>query len=255
MQVAIVQPHIIWQDIERNLANYKKHIEKLGPSNDLILLPEMCTTGFSMNCEDLAEPMHGLTHEFFISCTQKYNCTIAGSIIVRDEGNYYNRLLWITPDGTTKYYDKRHLFSMGFEDKNYVPGQQQLYVSTCGFKIMPLICYDLRFPVWSRNKAHYDLLIYVANWPAARQQAWEVLLQARAIENQCFVIGVNRVGEDGNNVNYIGGSMVVNARGEVEHKLSDKEEVLEISLNKDELIGFRNKFPVLNDADDFTIHL
>jgi omega-amidase len=254
MKIVLFQPDIHWQDIERNLAKYQKLFDRYGHKNDLIILPEMFTTGFSMNCQELAEPMNGLTHQFLISSAKKYNCTITGSIIITEGQRCYNRLLWVGPNEATFIYDKRHLFSMGFEDKNYTPGNARLVINKNHVKWLPLICYDLRFPVWSRNKEHYDALIYVSNWPGVRQDTWDILLKARAIENQCYVFGVNRVGKDGNGVEYIGGSQMIDARGNVLGKLANEEGVLEVEMDMDDLHAFRKKFRVLNDADQFSIH-
>jgi len=253
MQIALVQSNIIWQDAERNLGHYKTIFEHYGDINDLIVLPEMFTTGFSMQCHELAEPMNGMTHKFLVASAKKYRCAITGSLIIQEGNYYFNRLLWIQPNGQTVWYDKKHLFSMGFEDKNYQAGNERVIVEYNSRKICPLICYDLRFPVWGRNNIGYDMLLYVANWPADRQHAWDVLLKARAIENQCYVVGVNRVGKDGNGIEYSGGSVLIDAWGNEVAKLENQEAVLEVELDFASQDDFRRKFPVLKDADSFEL--
>jgi len=198
ISVSIIQSDIIWEDRLSNLENYQNKINQIE-STDLIVLPEMFTTGFSMNPKDISETMSGETIQWMKANASKMNSAICGSIIIEEDDKYFNRFIWVNPDGSIHHYDKKHLFSFAGEDKNYTSGNNKLIIEYKGWKICPLICYDLRFPVWSRNSEGYDLLIYVANWPDKRKLAWKTLLTARAIENQCYVIGVNRVGKDTKN--------------------------------------------------------
>jgi omega-amidase len=206
-----------------------------------------------MKTADLAETMNGRTHQIMTDTAIERKCSVGGSIIIKEDNKYFNRFILVDAAGNTHTYDKRHLFTMGMEDKYYAAGNKQTLVSVNGIQLMPLICYDLRFPVWSRNKHNYDVLIYVANWPKVRQYVWETLLKARAIENQCYVIGVNRTGKDGNNIEYLGGSRIVNARGHVVGNLTSEEDVLNYTLDLEDLYAFRKKFPVLPDADNFKL--
>ena len=198
INVTLIQSDIIWEDKVSNLKNYQNKISQIE-STDLIVLPEMFTTGFSMNPKDISETMSGETIQWMKSNASKMNSAICGSIIIEEDDKYFNRFIWVNPDGSICQYDKKHLFSFAGEDKNYTAGNEKIIIEYKGWKICPLVCYDLRFPVWSRNSEDYDLLIYVANWPTKRKLAWKSLLVARAIENQCYVIGVNRVGKDENN--------------------------------------------------------
>jgi len=254
--VTVIQSNLIWEDVDQNLEHLQSQINLISQPTDLIILPEMFTTGFTMNPELYAENIVGKGWSWMKKNAIEKSVAIVGSISVKEKGQYYNRLFWFFPDGTYQFYNKRHLFSMGNEPNHYVSGNSKIIIEYKGWRILPLVCYDLRFPVWSRNikNAPYDILIYVANWPAARSYPWKQLLIARAIENQCFVVGVNRVGEDVNKINYSGDSLVINARGEIMNEpISNEEKVETIQLNKIELIEFRNAFPVLNDGDDFTI--
>ena len=222
---------------------------------DLVILPEMFTTGFSMNSRKLAENMSGVSVRWMLDKAEYLNAVVVGSMIIKEGDGYYNRLLWVYPGRSLEWYDKRHLFRMGGENKFYEAGKQRLVVDYKGWRINPLICYDLRFPVWSRNRNDVDMLIYVANWPASRKQAWTILLKARAIENQVFVAGVNRVGRDGEGVIYQGDTQLINPRGDVitGFDLSyPGVTIAEVSL--EELTSFRKKFPVVDDADDFVIN-
>jgi predicted amidohydrolase len=209
-----------------------------------------------MNAENCAEEMNGETLHWLKERAKEKNCVITGSIIIHENGNFYNRLIWMRPDGTFEHYDKRHLFGLADEEKTYSPGTKKIIVEINGWKICPLICYDLRFPVWSRRtkKEDYDLLLYVANWPDRRVQAWRQLLIARAIENQCYVAGVNRIGNDGNAVHHSGYSAAIDFKGDQLSKTEPgKESVETISINKDSLLEFREKFPFAADADEFRI--
>ena len=198
LQIAIIQTDILWEDIEGNLKKFSKLISTIDQSVDLIVLPEMFSTGFSMRSNEMAESMDGKAVLWMKEMASSTNACITGSVIIKDMGKNYNRLIWATPNGEVSHYDKRHLFRMSKEQEHFSAGEKKLIVELKGWKICPLICYDLRFPVWARNKENYELLIYVANWPAPRKKVWETLLQARAIENISYVVGVNRIGEDGN---------------------------------------------------------
>lgn len=220
---------------------------------DVIVLPEMFNTGFSMESSKLAEPHDGPSVQWMKQQAELYNAAVVGSVITEQDSHYYNRLYWVFPDGTFKCYDKRHLFRMAQEHEHFTGGTERRIVEYKGWKICPLICYDLRFPVWSRNNVQFDVLVYVANWPAARTDAWSTLLKARAIENQCYVIGCNRVGEDGKGIGYAGASVIHDPKGvELTHQ-NGTEQVLTASINFGELADFRTKFPVDKDRDKFEI--
>jgi predicted amidohydrolase len=252
--ITLIQADLAWEDPATNLANFSKKIAAISDATDLIILPEMFSTGFSMRPEKLAEPMNGETVAWMKEMARKKKCVIAGSFICSENEKYFNRLVWMRSDGTYSVYDKKHLFSMGDENNHYSSGSKKIIEEIKGWKICPLICYDLRFPVWSRNKDKYDLLIYVANWPERRAHPWKTLLLARAIENQCYVVGVNRIGEDGNKIVHSGDSAVINYKGEIiSNILPDKEVIQTVSLNYAELEEFRKVFPVWKDADDFEL--
>lgn len=251
LKVTIIQPDIVWENPGENLTNYSTTIAAAGKT-DLVILPEMFTTGFSMNSENLYEMMDGPTVNW-MKDTAKFNKTaIIGSLIIKENGKIYNRAVWVFPDGSVSYYDKRHLFTMGQEHLHYSSGKEKLLVEYKGWRICPLICYDLRFPVWSRNTDSIDLLIYVANWPAVRSQVWKTLLLARAIENQVFCMGVNRTGIDGYGIKYSGDSAFIDAKGTAIF-MNDQPGFMTFEMNYQELHGFRKTFPVLNDRDKFTI--
>lgn len=252
LKVAILQPDPVWEDKTTNLALYDRMIGDLG-SPDLILLPEMFDTGFSMNVGQLAETMDGPVVSWMREKAALTGAVVAGSTIIRDGDAIYNRLVWAQPNGSLDFYDKRHLFSMGSEHLHYSPGTERKSFSCKGWKIRALVCYDLRFPVWSRNDDDYDLLVYLANWPSARHHVWKTLLVARALENQCWCIGVNRTGRDGMDLNYLGDSGVIDARGKAYWTGADQG-VLEYSLSLTDLHDFRRKFPVLRDRDSFTLN-
>jgi len=248
--LTLLQPDIFWEDINRNLDHLDGLLSRKTEASDLILLPEMFTTGFSMNVGSLAEAPGGKAFAWMQSKAAEHNSAVAGTLIFTENNKYYNRLFWINPDGEWFSYDKRHLFHMGGEDQCFEKGSGRLIVNFRGWRICPLICYDLRFPVWSRNNNAYDLLIYLANWPAARNHVWNILLRARAIENQCFVAGVNRVGRDGENIHYIGESCVVHPKGYLSTNVHEPvETLLNCSISLNELTDFRTKFPVLRDGD------
>ena len=250
MRITTIQYDIVWEDKVTNLKNLTSKINTI--QSDVIVLPEMFTTGFTMTPKPLAESMTGKTIQWMKEIALTKDLAICGSIIIREEDKYFNRFIWVNPDGTIYHYDKRHLFLN--EDVSYTPGDKKLIIEYKGWKICPLICYDLRFPVWSRNSEDYDILIYVANWPDKRKLAWRSLLVARAIENQCYVIGVNRVG-DGNGLVYSGGTSLINALGEVQYTNSHIEEVFTATLSKYDLDKIRTQLPFLEDKDNFSINL
>ncbi|MFN0274159.1 MAG: amidohydrolase [Chitinophagales bacterium] len=262
LKITIVQADLAWEEKEKNLSHFSELLKDVSET-DLIILPEMFSTGFSMNNKPLAENMWGTSIEWMQNISQEKNCVITGSLIIEDKNKYYNRLLWIQPDGEFEFYDKRHLFSLGEEHKHYSPGEMKIFPEIDSWKILPLICYDLRFPIWARQSSPftemgnhpYDVLIYVANWPEKRVYAWRQLLIARAIENQCYVVGVNRVGIDGNGFYHTGNSCVINAMGEILFEVEKEECVQTISLSKQDLIATRRKLPFLDDRDEFEIKL
>jgi omega-amidase len=265
LHISLVQTDIQWEDKSSNLDKLQKKIAGIPEKTELIVLPEMFSTGFSMNKELLAERLDGPTVEWMRKTSADNAAILTGSIIAKEENDggtqYYNRLIWMLPSGQFGFYDKRHLFAFGKEDQHFSPGKKRLISSVNGWRVNLQICYDLRFPVWLRQKRatgsgpvpEYDLLVLVANWPAARSLAWRTLLQARAIENQCFVIGVNRTGIDGNGLQYAGESMIVGPLGEIITILGSQEEIYSHSLDSDILIDVRSKFPFWRDADPFFI--
>ncbi|MFT2009118.1 amidohydrolase [Pontibacter sp. 13R65] len=252
--VTIVQTALHWQEATQNRQMFSEKLAAAAPKTDLIVLPEMFTTGFSMNAAQLAEEPAGETLTWLKEQAKKHNAVITGSIIVQHDQAFYNRLLWVHPDGSHQTYDKKHLFRMAKEHHTYTAGSEQLLVQLKGWNIRPLVCYDLRFPVWSRNVSNsYDLLLYVANWPEARQLAWSTLLQARAIENLAYTIGVNRVGSDGNGIPYSGDSAIIHPKGIKLLEASQQEGIFTLTLSKQELTDFREKFPAHLDADAFSL--
>ncbi len=290
LSVTLIQTDLYWENPTANLANLEEKIAQISTQTDLIILPEMFNTGFSMNAKSVAEPMNFTTFKWLRQQAKKANSVVTGSFIVKEGEQYFNRLIWMRPDGSYAKYDKRHLFRMGNEHLTFTGGTERIIVELKGWKICPLICYDLRFPVWSRQgrkekgieaqsevesnrtlsieaerRPHrsgtppasntYDLLIYVANWPSVRSQVWDILLQARAIENQSYCIGVNRVGNDGMGLNYSGNSAVIDFKGNQSFYQKDTEVIHSQTLKYQELVDFRTKFPAYLDADDFTIEL
>jgi omega-amidase len=265
IKVTIVQTTLAWEDIDTNLSAFSKKFEKVEPSStDLIVLPEMFNTGFTMNASAIAEPMNGKTMEWMAKTAAQKKSVITGSMVIKENKKFYNRLIWMRPDGTYEFYNKRHTFRMAEENKTYASGEKKLIVELEGWKICPLVCYDLRFPVWSRITADshqpiadsfsYDCLIYVANWPEKRIYAWRNLLIARAIENQAYVVGVNRIGKDGKDIEYPGYSAVVNPLGEyLNNAKPDAESIETGTLSYNELESYRKNFPVALDADKFDI--
>jgi len=253
MKIALNQTEIIWGNAFANRDNFEHKINTIAAAIDLIVLPEMFTTGFSMTPQTNAETMEGETVIWMKTTAKSKNCAITGSLIISENGKYYNRLLFVFPSGEIQKYDKRHLFSLSGEDEAYTAGTERLIIEYNGFKICPLICYDLRFPVFSRNTEQYDLLIYVANWPKPRTNAWDILLKARAVENMCFVIGVNRIGKDFNENDYIGHSQAIDFLGENVLEPTENEGVFMAKLNKKAMLETRRKLDFLSDQDSFSL--
>lgn len=253
MDLYLVQSELSWEDPSANLSHFTAILEKesLTPGS-IVILPEMFSTGFSTASKKLAEPMSGTAVNWMTGLASRLDITLTGSVIIEEDGNYYNRMIWANRD-KQNFYDKRHLFRMAGEHKYYSMGNKQVTFEQDGIKICPQICYDLRFPVWSRNTSGYDVLIYVANWPAARAEQWLALLRARAIENQAYVIGVNRIGTDGNNVAYQGDSIAFDYLGNTIAHLKDAAEVRKVTLDIPAMHSFRDSFPAHLDADNFQI--
>jgi predicted amidohydrolase len=252
LKVLLVQARLSWQDVDANLFHIEELLRKI-PAADVVVLPEMFSTGFSMNTR-LAESERGKSVTWMKKMAREKKGAVCGSVMIEEQGKFYNRLFWVDEKGELKRYDKRHLFSLSEEPKHFTAGKERLVVEYRGWKFCPLICYDLRFPVWSRNDTGYDVLIYVANWPEKRNLAWKTLLPARAVENQCYVVAVNRVGKDGNEIEHSGDSGVYDAmgyllRGAKQHE----EEVIEVRLRAAHLQEVRTKFPFLKDGDRFLI--
>lgn len=260
LRVTLIQSALHWESPSANLAMFEEKIWKIGQGTDVIVLPEMFTTGFSMNAGPLAEVMGLQTFKWMNQMAGQTGALILGSFIVKEEGKYFNRLLWMEPGGNHKLYDKRHLFRMARENEVYAAGDSRLVGTWKGWRICPLVCYDLRFPVWSRNawdkerkQMTYDALIYVANWPTARIGAWDTLLRARAIENLSYVVGVNRIGPDGLGVPYNGHSAVIDPKGVVDWEGGDKEQTATVILDAAHLAEFRDRFPAYLDGDTFRL--
>lgn len=266
LTITTIQSNLSWEDKAANLRMFEQKIADIPEKTEIVVLPEMFSTGFSMNPKALAEKISarpgsdgdGETVEWMKRISQENKIILTGSVIIEEEGNYYNRMIWMLPNGQYGYYDKRHLFAYAEEDKHYTAGNKRLIASVKGWKINLQVCYDLRFPVWARQQAsedgaEFDVLIYVANWPERRSHAWKTLLCARAIENQCYVIGVNRVGTDANDINYSGNSLVIDPLGQVLYHMADDEDVNTITLQKEMLEEVRTKFPFWKDADRFNI--
>ncbi|MXV16609.1 nitrilase family protein [Hufsiella ginkgonis] len=252
LKITTFQAYLFWENIDKNLQNLGLRLSWIREKTDLIVLPEMFSTGFSMNAEALAEEMGGKTMTWMQEQAEKYSCVVTGSLMIRENGKYYNRLIWMRPDGTYEKYDKRHLFGLGKEDDVYTPGKDKLFVELNGWRICPVICYDLRFPVWLRNTApEYDMLLVVANWPERRSGHWKALVPARAIENQAYVVAVNRIGHDGNEVYHSGDSMCIDPNGGTVYYKPNDEDLYTFSISKDEVTKWRRALPFLKDGDDF----
>ncbi|QIA08213.1 amidohydrolase [Draconibacterium halophilum] len=251
LKITIIQPDIIWENSEVNLEKYSEKLEDINET-DVIILPEMFTTGFSMQSEKLKEKMDGPAVKWMQHIASTKDAAVVGSLIIEEEGKIYNRALWVSPERKIETYDKRHLFSMGQEHLHYAAGKNRLIVEYKGWKFCPQICYDLRFPVFSRNLEDYDVVIYMANWPSPRHHVWENLLISRAIENQAYCFGINRVGTDGTGLKYLGDSAFISPKGRADF-MGAEEAVKTFEISYTELHEFRKKFPLLNDRDKFTI--
>ncbi|MDD3037538.1 amidohydrolase [Bacteroides sp.] len=255
IRISIIQTDIVWENKQENLRLLHEKLQSLRGTTEIVVLPEMFSTGFSMQSNILAEPVTGTTITTLKQWASIYQTAICGSYIAEDKGCFYNRAFFLTPEGKEHYYDKRHLFRMGQESEHFSAGNERLIIPYLGWNICLLVCYDLRFPVWSRNvNNEYDLLVYVANWPIPRRLAWDTLLRARALENQCYVCGTNRIGTDGYHLHYNGGSVVYSALGEEITSLPEGQEgITTAALNLTTLQRFREKFPVWKDADSFQL--
>ena len=254
MNISVIQSDTAWEDKSLNFRKLSALMTPVFNKTDIVVLPEMFNTGFSMNPGKLSELPDGETREWMMNIARKGNFGLCGSYIVKENANYYNRWVFVSPENKVWHYDKRHLFTMGGEDRLFTAGKLRLVFEFRGVKIAPYICYDLRFPVWSRNREGADLIIYSANWPVSRKNVWDILMKARAIENQCYVAGSNRIGTDGDGIEHCGDSMIISPKGEILSSAGkDKECIVSSEISLDDLSGFRKKFPVLNDADDFTL--
>ena len=267
LTITTIQSNIVWEDKDANLKLFEEKINAIEERTEVVVLPEMFSTGFTMQPQLFAETMDGETVDWMKNMAIDKKIIITGSIIIKEEDKFYNRLIWMLPNGDMGFYNKRHLFAYAGEDDHYAAGNKRLIASVKGWKINLQVCYDLRFPVWARQmlkydenaaeepelQTEYDVLVYVANWPERRIHAWKILLQARAIENQSFVIGVNRVGQDGHGIYHSGETMVVDPLGEILYEAAHKEEVRTITLDKDKLEEIRKRFPFWKDADHFMI--
>jgi predicted amidohydrolase len=253
MKIALIQTSLAWENPIENRSHLSQKINGFLEEVDLIVLPEMFTSGFTMNPKAVAENMQGDTIAWLQHLAKAKNCAITGSLVIEENGNFYNRLVFVFPDGEMQHYDKKHLFTLAGEDKVYAAGTDKLIVEYKGFKICPLICYDLRFPVFSRNAENYDLLLYVASWPKPRVNAWDILLKARAVENMCYTIGVNRIGKDKNNYDYVGHSQAVDFLGNYLLEPQETEGVFIVELEKKQLLETRKKLAFLDDKDKFEL--
>jgi predicted amidohydrolase len=274
LTVTIIQSNLHWENKEANLAMFEQKIRSSEDKMEIVVLPEMFNTAFSMKPERLAETMEGATLQWMKRISSEKKIILTGSFIVEEDGAYFNRLIWMLPSGDYGYYDKRHLFAFAGEDEHYTGGNKRLIASVKGWRINLQICYDLRFPLWARQSVplvplpdggfeksnpgndlqpEYDVLIYVANWPERRNHAWKTLLQARAIENQCYVVGVNRVGNDGNDIYYSGDSMIVDPMGKILYTSVHEEDIFTYTLTLQQLNEVRDRYPFLKDADPFII--
>jgi len=261
LTITTIQTALHWEDKQRNLSMLEEKINSIQERSEIIVLPEMFSTGFSMQPEQLAETMDGPAVNWMKQMAAAKRAIITGSLIIQENDHYYNRMIWMQPDGKYGVYDKRHLFAYAGEDQHYAPGNKRLIASVKGWKILLQVCYDLRFPVWARHnfaategQPEYDLLLYVANWPERRNHAWKTLLQARAIENQCFTVGVNRVGKDGKDIYHSGDSAVIDPMGEVLYTKAHEEDIHTITLSKTTVDEVRTKLPFWKDGDNFIIH-
>jgi predicted amidohydrolase len=253
MKVALIQSNLSWENPDENRENLTSKINQINENIDLIVLPEMFTTGFTMNPKPFAETMDGTTILWLKFLAKTKNCAITGSLIISENNNFYNRLVFIHPEGKIDFYDKKHLFTLAGENKIYTSGNQKIIIDYKGFKICPLICYDLRFPVFARNDVDYDLLIFVANWPITRINAWDILLKARAVENMCYTIAVNRIGLDNNNLEHSGHSQAIDFFGNYLIEPQKTAGVFITNLDKNKMLDARKKLDFLSDKDDFIL--
>jgi predicted amidohydrolase len=260
LKVTLIQTSLHWENIEENLRMFDEKINSIKERTEVVILPEMFSTGFSMAPERLAQTMDGSAVQWMKKKAAEKNVIIAGSLIIEEGGRYFNRLIWMQPNGVFGTYDKRHLFGYAGEHEHYQPGDKRLIAQVKGWKVCLNVCYDLRFPVWSRNAISpetdapaYDVLINVANWPERRSTPWKTLIHARAIENQCYAIGVNRVGNDGNNIYHSGDSSLIDPLGEIIYRKSHDEDIFTTTLERSRLDEVRKNFPFLKDADKFQV--
>jgi len=253
MKIALIQSDLVWENPKANRIHFEEKINGIKESVDLIVLPEMFSTGFTMNPANVAETMQGETVIWMQALAKAKNVAITGSLVIEELANFYNRMLFVFPSGEIQFYDKRHLFTLAGEDKVYTAGSQKLIVNYLGWKICPMVCYDLRFPVFSRNVENYDLLLYVASWPEKRVNAWDALLKARAIENMSYTIGVNRIGIDNNAHHYSGHSQLLDCLGDYIVVPTEEENVFIAELDKQKMIVARQKLGFLNDRDQFQL--
>jgi predicted amidohydrolase len=253
LTVSIVQADLHWHDAQKNREHFANVLHELNDQTDLIVLPEMFTTGFTMDAEPYAESMDGVSVSWMKEMAAEKNASVCGSLIIAENDKFYNRFICVDPSGQEAAYDKRHLFRLADEQHHFAAGDKSISFEINGWRICPMVCYDLRFPVWSRNRNNYDLLLYVANWPSRRHYAWESLLRARAIENLSYVVGVNRTGVDGNDIPYTGGSAIIDYAGQELANLDDQTGVVSKTLDIDALEKFRERFAFHEDADDFSI--
>ncbi|MBN1471644.1 MAG: amidohydrolase [Syntrophaceae bacterium] len=249
--VTLIQTELFWEDIRANLAMFDEKLNSISEKTDIIILPEMFTTGFTMNVKEIAEPMNGLAVSWIVAKAKQKRAHILGSVMIKEDKKYFNRLIWTKPTGEIVTYDKKHLFRMSGEHKVFSPGIKHLTIEVNGWKLRTFICYDLRFPIWCRNVANqYDVAVYIANWPAKRAQHWKLLLPARAVENQCYVIGVNRVGADGNGHDYSGDSCIIVPTGEILFQKVNDACIHTTKLSYDRIKAFRETFAAWQDADN-----
>ncbi|WP_435413848.1 amidohydrolase [Polaribacter aestuariivivens] len=254
LKIVGIQADLVWENSTKNIAFFEQEIKKLASDIDLIVLPEMFTSGFTMSPEKVAEKMDGFTVSWMQKIAFEKQTAICGSLVISDDDNFYNRFIFVFPSGDIETYDKRHSFTLAGEDKVYTSGSKKIIIEYKGWKICPLICYDLRFPVWARNSENYDLLLFVANWPIARIKAWDTLLKARAIENMSYVVGVNRTGTDANNYEYSGNSLIIDYLGEELSALGVNEVGnITATIFKDKQVNVREKLGFLNDMDTFSV--
>lgn len=254
LKITTFQAYLFWENIDKNLQNLGLRLSSIREKTDMIVLPEMFSTGFTMNAKALAEEMDGKTMNWMHQQAIKFDSVVTGSLIIKENDFFFNRLIWMRPDGSYEYYDKRHLFTLAKENETYSAGKNKLVVELNGWKICPIICYDLRFPVWLRNKTNdYDMLLVIASWPERRSLHWRTLIPARAVENQSYVVAVNRVGHDGNEVYHSGDSMCIDPNGNVVYYKPNDEDLYTFTINKLEVEKARRAFPFLKDADDFTL--